>query len=78
MKNIRLKYHRDTGIRIQPEINLIEDYIYKNGNGDFIRPFPNLFDYINWLEDQIDKPVGIRAVNTAEAAEKLRIGLLKL
>lgn len=68
MKNIRLQYHINTGIRIDPKINFIQ-------NDDHLS---DLYDYINWLEDQLDKPIGIQHVNAVETAERLRLALLKL
>lgn len=78
MKEIRLKYHRDIGIRVNPEINLVQDYVEDCGDDCWDRPFPNLYDYIIWLEDQLDNPIGMQRVNAAEAGKKLRIALLKL
>ena len=79
MKDIRLKYHRNTGIRVQPEMNLIEDYTHYDEDKCYhTQPFPNLYDYINWLEDQLENPIGVKGINTAKAAEALRIALMKL
>lgn len=78
MKDIRLKYHRDTGTRISPEINLIQDYVEEDMDGNWKHPFPNLYDYIIWLEDQIEKPIGVQMINTAEAGKRLKLVLQKL
>ena len=67
-----------TRIRVQPEMNLIQNYVEKKESGYWKYPFPNLFNYINWLEDQLENPIGIKGVNVAKAAETLRIALLKL
>jgi len=74
MKNIRLKYHKDTGIRMSPEINLIQNYIHYDEDKCYNTfPFSNLYDYINWLEDQIDKSGKIII-----DAKKLQKELMKL
>ena len=71
MKNIRLQYKLDAGIRIQPEINLVQDYTKENAYGRDIHVFPNLYDYILWLEDQLNKTSAELRIEYKELSDKL-------
>ena len=44
MNELHLKYQQDTGIQISKEINLIR----------YHSDFKYLYDYIQWLEEQIE------------------------
>lgn len=71
MKNIRLKYQRDTGIKVQPEINLVCDYMEYTGENGHTCPFPYLYDYINWLEDQLNKTSAERRIQSRDLEKQL-------